>query len=37
MPTAAVESPMNKPLLMFPDGFEGIQAIHEVTGQKEQA
>jgi AhpD family alkylhydroperoxidase len=31
MPTAAVESRMHNPLLMFPDAFKGIQAIHEAA------
>jgi AhpD family alkylhydroperoxidase len=31
MTTATVEARMNNPLLMFPDAFKAIQAMHEAT------
>ncbi len=31
MTTATVEARMTNPLLMFPDAFKGIQAMHEAT------
>jgi AhpD family alkylhydroperoxidase len=31
MPTASIETRMTNPLLMFPDAFKAIQAVHEAT------
>jgi hypothetical protein len=31
MPTATIETAINNSLLVFPDAFKGIQAIHAET------